>query len=138
MTKKELFTKINSLCREMDEEYLINDGGCCFVAAVIAENLERFNIKFRAIEYFCPCHYVIEVEDRLLNRGSFPPRNSSKVDFDYLDRSSSHELYDIYYSNDWNHMYSRRWNLIVSTRIKALFNKYGNSRKRLCSRTNIK
>ena len=136
MTKKELFTKINSLCREMDEEYLINDGGCCFVAAVIAENLERFNIKFKAIEYLYPCHYIIEVEDRLLNRGTFPKRN--KADCEYLDYASSHELYNIYYSNEWNEMYSKKWNLIVSTRIKALFNKYGNSRKRFCSRTNIK
>lgn len=110
----------------MDICYNINNGGCCFVAAVLAENLEKNNIPFKVIEYISPCHYIIEVEDRMLNRGIFPSRN--RVEYEYLDYPSSHELYDIYYSNDWNDLYSRKWNLIVSTRIKALFKKYENSR----------
>lgn len=125
MNRKELFTEINSLCREMDDRYSINYGGCCYVAAVIAENLKKFNIPFKVIEYFSPCHYVVEVSDRQLN--GIPECSKGKCRFEYVDEDIN--LFDLYYSQDWNYTYSRRWNLIVITRITALFNKYGNTRK---------
>lgn len=47
MNRKKLFTKLNQLCLELDNKYNINCGGCCYVAACIAEQLESFNIPLK-------------------------------------------------------------------------------------------
>lgn len=122
MSRKRLFTLLNTLCSELDIKYNINNGGCCFVAAVIAEQLELCNIPYTAYEYDHPCHYVIRVSDRYINRGDFTGFKT------IIDNCTSKILYDIYHWNDWNEMYSKRWNLIVKSKIKSLFNKYENSR----------
>lgn len=122
MTRKKLFKLLNELCREMDDNYDINSGGCCYVAAVIAEQLELHNISFTVYLYEFPTHYVVKVSDRYLNRGSF---NNEKLE---LIDCSSEALYRTYKNNDWNSMYSRKWNSVVKNRIKAVFRKYENSR----------
>lgn len=67
MNKKKLFTKLNQLCLELDNKYNINCGGCCYVAACIAEQLESFNIPFEIVHYdICGCHYAIKVSDRYI------------------------------------------------------------------------
>ena len=123
MTKNQLFTALNKLCKEMDNYYNINCGGCCFVAACLAENLERNNIPFKIIHYnLCSCHYCIKVSDRYINRDEYKEKEILEIldDFELL--------FDRYYNNDWNPMYNRKWNLIVSSRIRKLFREYENSR----------
>jgi hypothetical protein len=122
MTRNQLFKQLNSLCNEMDTSYNINCGGCCFVAATIAEQLERFNIPFTLIHYGkYSCHYAIRVNDRIINRCDYSYKEIFEENI-----TSSDEIYYIYENNYWNDMYNRKWNLIVKTRIKSLFNKYGN------------
>lgn len=124
MSKNELFTSLNRLCNEMDINYNTGCGGCCFVTACLAENLERNNISYKVIKLYYPTHYFIQVSDRYINRCDFTIRKDS---FDVKSYNSK-DLYNIYYSESWNEVYNKKWNLIVSTRIKALFNKYENSR----------
>ena len=129
MNRKELFKQLNSLCEELNYKYNINRGGCCFVAAVIAEQLESYNIPFSVIHYdMWGCHYAIRVSDRIINRDDYKSNEISRemTSEDYFLLSD--ELYDIYYSEDWNKSYSKKCNLIVKTKIKSLFKKYGNSR----------
>lgn len=121
MNKKELFKSLNSLCCEMNESYNINCGGCCFVAAVIAEQLEIANIPFLVAVTYHPTHYAIKVSDRYINRDDY------RFCTEDLRSWDSDSLYDIYDEGYWNDYYSRRWNLIVRTRIKSIFRKYGNS-----------
>ena len=124
MTRNQLFTNLNKLCNEMDICYETGNGGCCFVTACLAENLERNNIPFKIIKLYRPCHYFIKVSDRYINRCDFT------IDKDYcteIDEDSEY-LYFIYNNESWNRRYNRKWNLIVSTRIRALFRKYENSR----------
>lgn len=71
MNQKELIKKINKFCDHFDDAYALNCGGCCYVAAVIAEMLEFKNIKYKVRYYDCPTHYVIEVNRTPLNLGSF-------------------------------------------------------------------
>ena len=120
MTRNQLFTALNKLCDEMNYSYDINCGGCCYVAAVLAENLENVNIPFKVVCCFSPTHYWIKVADRNINRDGF-----RKEDILNLDSTG---LYFKYNSECWNEIYNRRWNLIISTRIRALFRKYENSR----------
>lgn len=123
MSRNELFTSINSLCRYMNDTYNINCGGCCYVAAVLAEFLEKYNIQYYIYELYCPCHFVVRVSDRYLNRGDFFIGSNKR-----LLKCDSTELYFKYYHSSWNNMYSKRWNLIVYSKIKSLFKKYENSR----------
>ena len=45
----DLFNKINSLCDCLNTIYHTNSGGCCYVAYVIAEILEREDIQFEVL-----------------------------------------------------------------------------------------
>lgn len=120
MNKRYLFKQLNSLCLEMDNNYCINNGGCCYVAAVIAEQLEIHHIPFTVIYYdLCGCHYAIRVSDRIINRSDYSSREIIS------DRKlSSKYLYNLYNINSWNKTYNKKWNSIVKIRIKALFRKY--------------
>ena len=125
MNKNQLLTALNKLCKEMDDYYYINCGGCCYVAAVLAKNLESVNIPYALVHYdLNGCHYAIKVDDRYLNRSDY--RKEEIIDFD--EDITSDDIFDIYYEGHWNDIYNKRWNLIVSTRIKSLFRKYANSR----------
>lgn len=119
MNKRKLLKDLNNLCNEMNFSYNINCGGCCFVAAVIAEQLENYNIPFSVAYSDSPTHYAIKIKDRYINKDGFYFNNFYDWNSDYL--------YETYYTEEWNHYYSRRWNLIVKTRIKSIFRKYGNS-----------
>ena len=109
----------------MDIKYNTCCGGCCFVTACLAENLERNNIPFNIVRLSCPCHYFVKVSDRYINRCDFTIKTEY---YEVLEDYSSEDLYDTYYDEDWNKFYSKKWNLIVSTRIRSIFRKYENSR----------
>jgi hypothetical protein len=118
MNRKKLFTKLNKLCLELDNKYNINCGGCCYVAACIAEQLERFNIPFEIVHYdICGCHYAIKVSDRYINRSDY----KKKEIYEILDYNSK-EMFSIYYTENWNKTYERKYNSIVHRKIKNLFN----------------
>lgn len=117
MSRRDLIKALNNLCDEMDYHYNINCGGCCFVTAVLAEQLEYFHIPFKVAITRCPTHYAIKIKNRYINRSGY----NFKDFYDY----NSNTLYNIYNDNDWNDYYNRRWNLIVKTRIKSIFKKYG-------------
>ena len=118
MNRKKLFTKLNQLCLELDNKYNINCGGCCYVAACIAEQLESFNIPFEIIHYdMCGCHYAIKVSDRYINRSGY--RKNEIYEILYCD---SEKMFSIYYNRSWNNTYKKKYNSVVHRKIKELFN----------------
>lgn len=124
MSRKELFKQINRLCEELNFKYNINCGGCCYVAAVLAEQLELHNIPFKIVHYnLCGCHYAIKVSDRYLNRDDYRKEEI----YEYLEWSSE-KLYKVYYENDWNEYYDKKHNPTVRKSIEKIFLKYENSR----------
>ena len=126
MNKKKLFKELNELCLEMAESYNINNGGCCFVAACLAEQLEKYNISYIVCVTYSPTHYCIKVSDRFINRDGF-----KFIKDDYQKHTTSDNLYKAYRINSWNDIYNRKWNLIVKTRIKSVFKRNENRRERL-------
>lgn len=118
MNQKELIKKINKFCDHFDDAYALNCGGCCYVAAVIAEMLEFKNIKYKVRYYDCPTHYVIEVNRTPLNLGSFDGN------YDYLEKWNSSDLYEEYYSERWNNTYSTKLNGVVKMSIRNIFKCY--------------
>lgn len=80
MNKKELFKQVNKLCCYLDNKYNINCGGCCYVAACIAEQLELKGIPFKVIHYdLYGCHFAIKVSDRYLNRCDYKKKEIIKI-----------------------------------------------------------
>lgn len=118
MNQKELIKKINKFCDHFDDAYALNCGGCCYVAAVIAEMLEFKNIKYKVRYYDCPTHYVIEVNRTPLNLGDFDG------DYDYLEKWNSSDLYEEYYSGWWNNTYPTKLNGVVKMSIRNIFKCY--------------
>lgn len=118
MNQKELIKKINKFCDHFDNAYALNCGGCCYVAAVIAEMLEFKNIKYKVRYCDCPTHYVIEVNRTPLNLGVFDG------DYDYLEKWNSSDLYKEYYSGRWNNLYSTKLNGVVKMSIRNIFKCY--------------
>lgn len=124
MSRKELFKQINRLCEEFNFKYNINCGGCCYVAAVLAEQLELHNIPFKIVHYnLCGCHYAIKVSDRYLNRDDYRKEEI----YEYLEWSSE-KLYKVYYEGNWNECYNKKHNPTVKKSIEKIFLKYENSR----------
>lgn len=122
MNRQLLFKEINKLCLELDSKYKINDGGCCFVAACLARQLEKYKIPFTLIHYNeWSCHYAIKVKDRYLNRCDF---RKNEISAEIKCRASY--ISNIYYNKDWNPMYSIQNNLTVEKAIIAVFKKYEN------------
>ena len=131
MSRKELFKRLNQLCNYLSDEYCINCGGCCYVAACLAEQLERVNIPFKVIHYnYYSCHYAIKVSDRYLNRDDYRKREISET----LDCSSEY-LFQIYNKHTWNDTYDVDNNNKVKQAIREVFRKYENSRTRLYNGT---
>lgn len=118
MNQKELIKKINKFCDHFDDAYALNCGGCCYVAAVIAEMLEFKNIKYKVRYYDCPTHYVIEVNRTPLNLGGFDGY------YDYLEKWDSSDLYEEYYSGGWNNIYPIKLNGVVKMSIRNIFKCY--------------
>lgn len=124
MNRKKLFKEINELCLKLDKEYSINDGGCCFVAACIAKQLENYKIPFTLIHYdLWGCHYAIKVNDRYLNRCDFK-KNEISAEI----KCSASYIYKIYYNQNWNKKYNTKNNKPIEKYIIQLFEKNENSR----------
>ncbi len=124
MSRKELFKQVNKLCYDLDYEYNINCGGCCFVAACLAEQLELKGIPFEVIHYdLHRCHYAIKVSDRYLNRCDY----RKKEIYEILDWDSE-ELFYHYYNESWSECYNPMNNTMIKNSIKSIFSKYENRR----------
>ena len=124
MSRKELFKRLNALCKELDSKFNINCGGCCYVAACLAEQLELHNIPYTIVHYeMYSCHYAIKVSDRYLNRCDYYKKEIGE----YLDCGSK-SLFNIYYEGDWNETYNTVHNKIVRKRISQAFENYENRR----------
>ena len=124
MNKKELFKQVNKLCYNLDNKYNINCGGCCYVAACIAEQLELKGIPFKVIHYdLYGCHFAIKVSDRYLNRSDY-----KKKEIIEISNWTSKDLFRHYHKEDWNSIYEPKNNRTVKNSIKSIFSKYENRR----------
>lgn len=124
MNKKELFKQVNKLCYNLDNKYNINCGGCCYVAACIAEQLELKGIPFKVIHYdLYGCHFAIKVSDRYLNRSDYKKKEITEI-----SNWTSKDLFRHYHKEDWNSTYKPKNNRTVKNSIKSIFSKYENRR----------
>lgn len=139
-----IFNELNRLLDELDREYDINAGGCCFVAFCVAAQLWKRGIPYKLVvlgdraldsnelkinirknDGYYPTgsetanHYVIQVGDYYINLGSFNLRyyEISKASF-----IKPHEIYEVYRTGYWNCYYEKSNNLKIYKKIKKFFN----------------
>lgn len=148
---KWLRKELNKMCSILDEQYDLNSGGCCYVAYIIAEFLDKFHIPYHLAvysstekikqsllyelnnhvsiceeehsmtEHNCCSHYCIYIS----YCGEI---NTVKNDWweRYLLRNvkSSDDIRWIYEFSEWNDCYDTRNNDSVKKAIESIFKQY--------------
>lgn len=135
-----LIKKIDKLCQELDNDYDINQGGCCFITYCIAKVLENYDIPYKIIifdvydeieDYFdleeCEepvYHYTIFIPfyDFIINLGECDRCNFYYNTFE----SDSQKILNYYnYHNNqgnWNTTYDTLNNKYILGKFKQLLN----------------
>lgn len=142
-----LLRKLNNLCTLIDNNNNVNNGGCCWLAYIIASNLEKYNIPYKVAIY---ADEYTNDEDIYRWKTSIKNRNKTGVfsankwscahiwlvvdgkkinSCDYKSLCtislSSKDLRWLYTKgiehNNWNKDYNTRYNSLVKRYINLLF-----------------
>ena len=141
---------INGLCKYLDEMYDINCGGCCYLAYLIASNLEKLNIEYSLVvhDFFKKnieqvkitsskkylstvpeftitgkgtCdHYCISLGKSLYLNNLYPSSGHEYI----ITGIDSSVLKWIYKKGKWNLTYKRNKNRIVRDTVNNFFKRY--------------
>ncbi len=146
--RERLISALKELMKFLDRHFDINNGGCCYVAYVIAKNLEKYNIPYQVVFYYeCfeegECYENLPSEsiehdikeraipcvgtgDDTCNHYSIMIDDSNLNPFN--DRAykilnlNADDLKWIYFkAGDWNMCYNRFINTYINTYIKNTF-----------------
>ena len=138
-----LIQQLNILLENLDIKYDINSGGCCYVAYLIARNLEKLHIPY-CLNIDCGCsehlynansretilagntgesaeHYYIRCKNQNINMG-----NTSKTDYIVSISSrflNSDSILKIYEEGSWNCHYDTKNNKLIKNKIYEFFRK---------------
>ena len=125
----DLFNKINSLCDCLNTIYHTNYGGCCYVAYVIAEILEREDIPFEVLvsepryeddgypddfedlddSVYHICLEAKPIKDTYrINVGTY-----SEEEYFHYNNITSQDIYNFYTNNVWNSFYEMAKNKFI-------------------------
>lgn len=146
--RSQLREHLNELCKFLDNVYNINYGGCCIVASLIAQHLEKLQIPYSLIindsEYKDTSSITNEVINRKINKNrdeSVTGCNTCNHYFLRIEEGDINDLdeYDdcyeiknvnykhirwIYRNGIWNDTYNTSNTRIVKDMINAFFKKY--------------
>lgn len=136
---QQLITDLNDLCERLNENYTVNSGGCCYLAACIAENLSKLNIKYKICiydadeEYPRALTYRYRIKNNLLDTVN---HIYLRVDKYYINKRlfrktievsyiNSDQILNYYYNNisSWNHLYDKHNNKIIKNMVNECFSK---------------
>ena len=139
-----ILKKLNKLCKELDNYYDINKGGCCYVAYLIATNLWNLNIKYKLVvcDKYKNCkalkmrkdinslelsnygfnHYFIEVDGFPINMGYFYEDLFYHSKASYVNPFCIGKIYTYFKEKGgWNSTYETSYNSIVKDTINKFF-----------------
>lgn len=139
-------TKLNNFLSELDKTYNINNGGCCYIAYVLANLLEQHNIPYsfviedeceyisgdlvaecienRSCEECCyglfdeTCiHYMISVNNKLLNK-----MEETKIsNCHFFDGVDSSDILWIYETGSWNPAFDKSYKDEIFEKLSKFF-----------------
>lgn len=147
-----LIDELNEICLDLDNKYRINSGGCCYVAAEIARNLDKLKIKYE-LKIFDSYDKNLEIISREVKtkhsnstiHTSVTGLNTCNHYFIHINNygsiNSEEEIYydanvysieNIRYTNIkwiydygiWNNDYETIHNSIIRNKINSCFKKY--------------
>ena len=147
--------ELNQLLRKLDDKYLINCGGCCFIAFCISVHLFNLGIPYKFVclgteklssrelrnnvkrnrDY--PClentanHYLLQVGKEYINLGDFDLRYYDVSKTSYIKPI---ELLYLYRYGCWNSDYDTENNLKIYRIISDFFKPYEKETKNFTSR----
>lgn len=114
--------EINFILEELNNKYHFNSGGCCYVAYLIAKELERIGDPFQLVvqssstrvgNHYCLC----SLKFGFINEDI---RYDQRVIF----TASSETIKRIYDENGWSMKYDTRNNKALEKEIKHIFSIY--------------
>lgn len=142
---------INNLCDFLEQEYFINHGGYCFIAYVIAKQLDKLGIAYKLIIYdyhkrnsnciqyevhnkvknrtysssvtgnYCCSHYSLHI----IGAGEVNNGRFERDMFRYsIEDIHSSNIHWIYKTSSWNSDYNRKNNKTIKNIVKMFFKKY--------------
>lgn len=132
MNLQKLTHSLNQLCKVLESNFFVNEGGCCYIAYVIAKNLEKLNIPYKVVL----CDEGIVETEKDFYYGNIKKRSRKGIyDYnysfthvyltidnlainyvDYLDENpielflNSKDLFWIYKKGAWNPIYDSKLN----------------------------
>ena len=141
---------INRLCDFLDEEYYINNGGCCFIASLLAEHLDRLGISYNLIAYdylerdldFVQHEVSSKVKNKSLrksvtgnhtcNHYCLSIEGAGEINSGEFEECSRYVIKDVHSSNirwiyrsgRWNDEYDTNNNKAIKQIIKSFFERY--------------
>lgn len=136
----DLFNKINSLCDCLNTIYHTNSGGCCYVAYVIAEILEREDIQFEVLvsesryedegypdnfedlddSVYHICLEAKPIKDTYrINVGTY-----SDEEYFHYSNVTSQDIYNFYINNIWNSFYEIAKNKFIKYIINLIYDNF--------------
>jgi hypothetical protein len=149
---KRLIKKLNKLCKELNEEYDVNFGGCCWLTAEIAQHLQQLEVPFdlciasdeekneSAIREEVQSQTINEWEDSnsvcglntanhyYLHIADIGTINCSGHFLEYyqytLPNVTSDQIRWIYKTGDWNETYNIHHNIKITRILNSFFKMY--------------
>lgn len=147
-----LIKKLNSLCEFLNEAYSVNQGGCCFLASLIAKHLDKLSIKYDLVIYdhyakykelikrevischrnrgvsnsvvgYCACnHYCLRVKGAGVINGD---NFQEETEYQYTIPDISYKNVKWIYKNSrWNDCYDMKYNKVIRNIVKEFFKEY--------------
>lgn len=136
----ELASRLNNLCNDLNQQFHVNWGGCCYIAHCITKLLELDNVNYSVIVFDDECilmrcksfkelprsmaHYAI-----MLGSGVNPEWAINCVESDYdlyfkIFDTTSQDLLNHYLYNDWNSYYKTEHNQEILTIIEEYYDEF--------------
>lgn len=147
-----LCKSLNNLCNFLDKEYDVNNGGCCYLAYLLAAQLEKLQLKYKFIIYDIEDKDIEAIQHEVSNKSKNRRRDSSVTganscnhyclylenggevnkssfndanEFRYvLENISSSNIRWIYRTGEWNEDYDPSNNTVIKDMIKSFFKHY--------------
>lgn len=141
-----VFENLNSICSCLDKIYRINNGGCCYIAYIIADILYREGIDYEVVvvpeeESDLPdefediedsaYHVFIKVkfdgEDYLINSDDCSAVDGEEWQCTSYDNVTPEEILNYYNSFRWNWIYNAVKNKFIKYVINLLYDNFSSS-----------
>lgn len=130
--QKEICKVLDSICQSLDNIYLINDGGCCWIAYCICKLLYNsgFRVDLALVNRLHEInignikdlnesltHYFIKLGNYTINQGE----DFEDKEYVVLTDVKPNDLLDHYKSQEWCCTYDHRKNYVVYKILKTIY-----------------